>query len=71
MSTISTYNPLIGETTKDTLYHVRCSMYALEELARFAIKKGKIELTDDGQKGLYYLFCCVSEAMRYEYERNT
>jgi len=71
MPTIPTYNPLIGETTKDTLYHVRCAMYALEELARFAINKSKIELTDEGQKGLYYLFSCVSEAMRYESERNT
>lgn len=70
MPTITTYNPLIGATTKDTFYHVRCAMYALEELGQFAIKNDKINLNEDSQKGLYYLFCYVSEAMRYEYEKN-
>jgi len=70
MAATPTYNPLIGETTKDTLYHVRCSMYALEELTQFAVKNDKITLNETSQKGLYYLFCCVSEALRYEYERN-
>jgi len=70
MSTLSTYNPLIGATTKDTFHHVRCAMYALEELGQYAFKGGKINLKEDSQKGLYYLFCCVSDAMRYEYEKN-
>jgi len=70
MPTTTTYNPLIGETTKDTFYRVRCSMYALEELGQFAIKDGKINLREDSQKGLYYLLCCVSDAMRYEYEKD-
>jgi len=63
-----TYNPIIGNSTKETLFNARCSIYALQEIGQLALKHKKTRFSKDANIGLYYLLECISEAMRYEVE---
>jgi len=69
MSLPTTYNPIIGASTSETLYGVRCALFTLQEFAQYAPKKDDTDLGEASSIGLHYLLQCINEAMRYETEK--
>ena len=71
MSLQATYNPLIGASTAETLYSVRCALFTLQEFVQYMSGKDDTDLGDASSIGLHFLLQCINEAIRFETEQRT
>ncbi|VAW92199.1 hypothetical protein MNBD_GAMMA22-2405 [hydrothermal vent metagenome] len=70
MKSLTTYNPIIGASKTETLFRVRCSLDTIDVIAQFVPHNKNINFSYESSIGLYYLLECISDALRYEAERN-
>lgn len=59
------HNPLIGLLHSDTLSNVHDSLSALQELT-VSPPNGELSLSSASSSGLYFLLCCIKDALRFE-----
>lgn len=59
------HNPLIGILHGDTLINVHDSLSALQELT-VSPPNDELNLSTASSNGLYFLLCCVKDALRFE-----
>jgi len=59
------HNPLIGMQHFDALINVYDSLSTLQELA-VSPPNGELVLSPASSTGLYFLFCCIKDALRFE-----
>ncbi len=57
---------MIGASTTDTLYNIHSALSSHQKLLELAVINNESICIDDMTIGLYYLFECISEAMRFE-----
>ena len=69
MSIQTTYNPLIGASTAETLYYVRCALFTLQDFARYTSAKDDTDIGDASTIGLCFILQCINEAIRFETEQ--
>ena len=69
MTLQKTYNPLIGASTAETLYYVRCGLFTLQDFAHYVSEKEDTDIGDASTVGLYFILQCINEAIRYETEQ--
>ena len=69
MPTNTTYNPLIGASTAETLYYVRCALFTLTDYAQYASAKEDTDIGDASSIGLCFILQCINEAIRFETEQ--
>jgi hypothetical protein len=69
MSSNTTYNPLIGTSTAETLYYVRCALFTLQDFANYASGKDDTDIGGASTIGLCFILQCINEAIRYETEQ--
>ena len=59
------HNPLIGVLQGDTLINVYDSLSLLQDLTA-ASPSGELMLSRSSGNGLYFLLCCIKDALRFE-----
>lgn len=59
------HNPLIGLLHGDTLINVHDSLSTLQELT-VSPPNGELCLSSTSSNGLYFLMCCIKDALRFE-----
>ena len=59
------HNPLIGALHGDTLINVHDSLATLQELT-VSPPGGELNLSSASSNGLYFLLCCITDALRFE-----
>lgn len=59
------HNPLIGVLHGDTLINVHDSLSTLQELT-VSPPGGELNLSSASSNGLYFLICCIKDALRFE-----
>lgn len=59
------HNPLIGLLHGDTLINIHDSLSVLQDLTA----NGELNLSDASNNGLYFLLCCIKDALRFEIDQ--